>query len=370
MADPILPQPLNDYIRSTVFGSPNSAIGDNIFGLNLSGSPAALPISKENRGFLFFTRPQLNMQLDNIRNYRKFAPYTSRDPNSMQTAIRCLLDPRLQAGYKLHSNKQQGSDSDYRGVEPLLCNLVDPFNAFIPLLTNNAISSSGWPDQIVPVHRSDPGLYNEVQSMPDGSVRIADNRTIDISFRNSKGNPILHMIYVWNMYMSLTFEGLLMPYLDMIAEREFDFNTRIYRITLDKDKRYVSMLMATGASFPSNLPIGMFGDFNIEKPFNEQVKEFTVKFESDGVDFMDDIIAWEFNEAVKIHNTYMKDEHRDSYMQKLIPVEFDLFIHRYYPRINLDTGEFERWVFRNQYIDRMKRLKTMFPSLPNKLKVE
>lgn len=369
MAEPILPQPLNDYIRSTVFGSPNSAIGDNIFGLNLSGSPAMLPIAKENRGFLFFTRPQLNMQLDNIRNYRKFSGLATTDPNRLQTAIRCLLDPRLQAGYKLPLGRS-GNGADFGSIEPLNCNLVDPYNAFIPILTNNAISSSGWPDQTVPVHRSDPGLYNEVQAMVDGSVRIAGSNTIDVSFRNSKGNPILHMIYVWNTYMSLCHEGILMPYLDMIAERELDYNTRIYRITLDKDKRFVSMLMATGASFPSNLPIGMFGDFNIEKPFNEQVKDFSIKFESDGVDFMDDIIALEFNEAVKIHNPYMTDTNRDGYMQKLIPVEYDLFMHRYYPRINLDNGEFERWVFRNQYIDRMSRLKTMFPALPNKLTVE
>lgn len=363
MADPILSQPLNDYIRSTSYGSPNSAIGDNIFGLNLSGSPTMLPSSKENRGFLFFTRPQLNMQLDNIRNYRKFSAYCTTDPNRLHTAIRCLLDPRLQAGYALPSSKK-GTGNGYRAVEAMNCNLVDPFNSFLSFLTNNAIAASGWPDQVVPVHRSDPGLFNEVQTMPDGSVRIAGSNTIDVTFRNSKGNPILHMIYVWNTYMSLCHEGILMPYLDMIAEREFDFNTRIYRITLDKDKRYVSMIMATGASLPSNLPIGMFGDFNIEKPFNDQVKDFTIKFESDGVDFMDDILAWEFNETVCIHNTFMTDENREQYMQKLTPMEFDMFSHRCYPRINLDTGEFERWTFRELYVDRLERLRDGFRAVP------
>jgi len=361
MTQPILNQTLNEYIRTTVNGSPNSAIGENLYGLNLSGSPAMLPASRENRGFLFFTRPQLNLQLDNIRNFRKFAAYTTTDPNRLQTAIRCLLDPRLQAGYKLPNNRS-GKPGDLRGVDPQACNLVDPFNGFIPILTNNAIAASGWPDQVVPLYQSDPGLYNERQTMVDGSVRIANTNTIDVTFRNSRGNPILHMIYVWNLYTSLVFEGLLIPYPDMIAEREIDYNTRIYRITLDKDKRYVSMIMATGASVPSNLPIGMFGDFNIEKPFNEQVRDLSIKFESDGVEFMDDILAWEFNQVSIIHNVYMSDRNRDDYMQKLVPWEFDLFMHRYYPRIDLQTGEFERWVFREHYVNRMKRIKEMFPN--------
>lgn len=67
----------------------------------------------------------------------------------------------------------------------------------------------------------------------DGKVRNCENFDISANFRNVRGDPIVYLLYVWAMYMAEVFEGRLVPYLDMIPNNRIDYNTRIYRMTLD-----------------------------------------------------------------------------------------------------------------------------------------
>jgi hypothetical protein len=45
--------------------------------------------------------------------------------------------------------------------------------------------------------------------------------------RNTRGDPIVYLFYVWAFYQSLVFQGLMVPYPDYIVHNRLDYNTRI-----------------------------------------------------------------------------------------------------------------------------------------------
>lgn len=330
----VVPHSLDDYFQSTPIGSLDKAIGNNFYGINHRQIESAVPTNKELSGFTFFVRPQLNLQKDNIRNYRQFAPLLNEMELSIQRIIRCTLDPRLMAGYTFNKSRK---------VSPLNCPAVNNNSPFISILTNNLNSISGWPDITLPTFSSVPGLFNEVHTMADGIVRNFESFTVDTSFRNTRADPILYMFYVWLHYVSCVVEGRLVPYPDFITENEMDYTSRIFRIVLDKDRQKVTKIFSTQA-FPISVPTSAFADFNKERPYNEQNKDITIRWTCMGFETYDDILIREFNEIVKIFSPDMEDAYRSKNMIKLEPSVAQLFNHRGLPRIDPNTHEMEWWV--------------------------
>lgn len=334
MSESIVPYSLDDYFKSSSIGPLDKAIGNNLYGLNHMQTPGAVPSNKDVYGLTFFVRPQLNLQADNIRNYRKLSHLLNQVETSVQRYVRCMLDPRLIHGYTFNNHT----------IPTIRCPLVDNANSFIPVLTNNLVSISGWPDLAVPTFTSDPGLYREQYSQVDGIVNNYESYQLTATFRNTKGDPILYMFYVWLHYMSCVFEGRMSPYIDMITENEIDYMTRIYRITLDQQKKTVTKIIACGAAFPLSDPIGSFGDFNIEHPYNDQNKEIPIRFQCLGFECFDDILVKEFNDSIQIFNGGMRDGVREGRMFKLEKDITHLFKYKAYPRIEPNTYELEWWV--------------------------
>lgn len=337
----IVPHSLDDYFQSTPIGSLDKAIGDNLYGINHGQVPSAVPSNKDLAGFTFFVRPQLNMQTDNIRNIRQMAALLNNQPLSIQNYVRCMLDPRQQTGYKFNNTK----------VSPRDCPVVDDMSPFITVLTNNINSISGWPDVTVPVYTSTPGLFNETQSMVDGLARNFEAFSVDASFRNTRGDPILYLFYIWLHYMALVFEGKLVPYLDMITENEIDYNTRIFRITLDRQRNKITKIFSTIA-VPVSVPTSAFADYNSERPYLDQNRDITIRFQCNGFETFDDILIKEFNNTVQIFAPDMKDQYRDRNMIKLLPALQPMFKNRGLPRIDPATYELEWWVTRDLFDSR------------------
>lgn len=336
---PAVPYSLDDYFQTTPVGSIDRAIGNNVYGINHRQIHAAIPINKDSYGLTFFVRPQLNMQGDNIRNVRLFYPLLTDNALSVQMFVRCSLDPRILLGYGGGRLIQQS----------MQCPIVDNTQAFIPILTNNLNSISGWPDITAPTFSSKSGLYEEVYSQVDGVVRNYTSYDIDATFRNIKGDPIIYLFYIWLHYMSLVFEGLLVPYPDYIVSNRLDYNTRIYRLVLDQEKRYVKKIAATGVSFPVSVPVGQFFDYTNEKPYNDQSKDITIRFRCLGAQYMDDILIYEFNKTVSIFNPNMRDGVRESSYKLIPPSLLVYFNHRGYPRINPNDYAMEWWIDSNTY---------------------
>ena len=353
---------LDQILTNLPIGSISRSIGNSLYGLNMRGTLPLLPMNKDRYGYIFFTRPQLNMHELNINNHRAFYALLTDNPVSYQYYIRMMLDPRLAINNGLYSP------------------FVDNLNPFIPVLTNTAVSMSGWPDITVPTYTSDAGNYGQEYSYTDGTINHYETFDLDVSLRNMRGSPLIYLFYVWLTYQSMVNEGILNPYPDMITENEIDYMTRIYRIVTDSTNRYVRFIACTGASFPLNTPTGSIFDYNIDTPYNMQNKEINIRFRCMGFRALEDIVKLEFNETLGIFNQDLRklvehdidpntpDEAKarddDSLLYKapgsnyikipysLAQTAFDSVAdskffnlnYRAYPYINLQTSELEWWV--------------------------
>lgn len=320
---------LDDFFDYTqTVNDTSKAIANNMYGVNNMMTPSPVPVSKDHYGYAFFTRPQLNLATKNLRNVRKLYSYLTQKDASVHRYIRMMLDPRL------------------RYTENLTCPFIDNEMAFIPVLTNNLENMSGWPDIVAPTFNSPEGLRREQWGIVDGSTDIYNAFSIDCSFKNTKDEPIILMMQLWTNYQALVYEGLLSPYNDMIVENEIDYNTRIYRLILDETKTYVKKMSATGSSMPVVDPVGKFYDYQRNENYNMQNKQISLRFESFGAEYNDDILALEFNMTGGIFNSEIRNmiNGKPHNLEKVPVGLLGLFNYRCYPYINLDTLELEWYV--------------------------
>lgn len=331
---------IDDLFAAHGIGSLDKAIGLNSAGINISQSPRPIPRSKEHQGYVFFTRPQLNMQSDNLRNVREVRDLVSGNPLTEEYKVRCLLDPRLGAGYR-YLNTQA---PEYRTP------LVDNELAFIPFLTNNCNTLTGWPEEVMTFQTSKPDVYGGVKTQPNGSILISGKYTLSGNFRNVYGDPLIKLMHYWMFYMSaVSTYGTLRPYPDMEAYDYVDSNTRIYRIILDPLKEKVSRIYACGAALPSANAISASADYNRETPYSDQTKDLNISFECDGMIIMDPILIYTFNGTVEAFCPGMREENRERAMVKLSKLTIPFFDALAYPRINPDNNDFEWWVKKETY---------------------
>lgn len=319
----------------------------NVYGINHRQTPLAIPQNKDHYGLTFFTRPQLNMRSSNLRQNRLFTKLLTTEELSYFRMIRNTLDPRLDSAY----------GTGVPGLERITCPLVDPQQAFIPIFTNSLLNISGWPDIRLDTFTSKAGPYKEEWSIVDSLAVNYSAYDLTASFRNSKGDPITMMLYIWEHYMSNVFEGTLSPYPDFLINNEIDYNTRIYRLVLDATKRYVVRIAACGASFPYAAPYSAIFDYDSTKPYHEGSNEFQVPFKCMGAIYDDDILIRAFNQVVGYFNKSMAVK----YIHDLpgpavtkVPFEYlDIFNNRGYPRINPATRELEWYVTTSYYNDKL-----------------
>lgn len=351
----LLPGSIDDYLQDSSLGTINTAIGNNFYGFNHRQMPTPIPMNKDSVGYAFFVRPQLNMQTDNLRNSRIMTPLLTYNMASYQAIVRCTLDPRMVSGYPVASSGG-GEGGNGQDMKYLNCPLIDNQQAFIPFLSNQLKSLTGWPDMQLPTSNPKGGAYQEEHLMVDGIVQNYTSYDIEATFRNVKGDPVMALFFAWEHYISAVFEGVLMPYPDMLIENEIDYMTRIYRITLDPQKNKVQKIAATGVSFPTSLPMGAAFDFSSEKPFHDANGDITIRFKCLGAQYQDDILIYEFNKTVQIFNPSMRPENlaRDMIM---IPEEMlNILNHRGYPRINPNTYELNWFLQQSYYNQRIKDL--------------
>ena len=332
-----------DFIsRLNGYGSLTSAQTNNLKGINinLNGSPA--PANKDTHGITFFTRPDLNLSYDNLGSDRMLSPLLSEELNSMARALRCMLDPR-----------QEKSG--------LRSSISDPRQAFLPVLTNNLVSMSGWPDMTVDTYTSKEGVYKEAYSMVDGTTHIFNTFDITANFRNIQGDPITFLFAIWVRYASLVYDGTLVPYFDNILENTIDYQSRIYRLVMDESFTYVQKIAACGAAFPMASPLGAAFNYSDEGNYNTENDQISIPFRCIGANYIDPILVKEFNQTVSMHNLNMSDGNRSSLMVKIGAREsygtygsigsslLNLLTHKLYPRIDPFTMELEWWAPKDEY---------------------
>ena len=328
-------------------GSLDQAITNNLYGINQQGVKGLLPENRDSYGFVFFTRPALNLSTVNIRNVRKLYSLLTTQPVSLHRFVRNMLDPRLAVtkseslleGIIKTSDVQSGTELEQFLLTRITCPMVDENNGFIPILTNLITKCDGWPDTVIPTFTTKEGMRREQWGMADGSIDIYESWDMNTSFRNIRDEPLILLFDTWLKYMTYVYEDLMSPYMDFIAENEIDYNTRIYRLVLDESKLFVKKIAACGAAFPLNVPNGQFFDYDIASKYNDNTREIPIRWKCFGAEYNDDILVKEFNEVNCIFNSdYRKYIYED--YSPLIEVPFNMlkyFNYRSYPYIDPQT---------------------------------
>lgn len=325
---------IGEIYRSSGLSGFDNGMVDTFQGINIQGRNGTVPINRENHGFTFFTRPVLNLSDGNIVVDRVMQGLSTGDEFSIPRAIRNILDYRTAS------------------VDNIVSRIVDRSNPFIPLLSNNLISLTGWRDYVNQTTSSQPGLYRETFTYVDDIPHDYEDWDATANFRSISGDPISYLFYIWGRYMALAREGSLMPYADFIKYRELDYNTRIYRILTDVTRRRVTRIGASGAGFPLNSPIGNIMNFTgdgSETPFQTASDQVSISFKNSGTIYYDSALVHDFNWLVKTWNRYMRDDYRAHNMVKLEPNEYAILNYLAYPLIDEGTMMLDWYVPIDKY---------------------
>lgn len=313
---------INDRVRSSGFARPYNAIGEVYYGIDHRNAGSSFQKNTDHQGLTLFTRPRLNLSYNNVRADRVLMPLLTQDPLSKYRAIGAMLDPRFEG------------TSD----------LVDPRQAFMPLLSNTLISLSGFPDVTLNTYTSTEGMRKEAYSMVDDVAEINNTYDITATFANIKGDPITDLFYLWARYQGNVYSGIMDPYPEMIIMNEIDYQTRIWRLILDSTKRYVKKIGCANAAFPLASPLGASFNYSNDKPYSDENDQISIPFRCIGAEYQDPILYAEFNRTVVDRNPAMRDGTRQDSYRKLKPNELNANNFQGYPRIEPTTKELEWWV--------------------------
>lgn len=246
------------------------------FGVN------ALMPNHEVVGYTFITRPKLNLSTTSLRQDRILSMIETADPFTLPFAIRCYLDTYYTNRIDMQALIQQ-------------CPFFNEESPFIIPLTNNLVSSSGWPDPVLETETTDGGFFSEDLTFVKGSDRL--NRTYDITmtFRDIQGGFILALLYIWLRFIELVVRGDTVAYPEDIEARRICYTCSIYRFVLDPSRRYITKWAKATGCFPKTVPIGNVFNFGEREHFIHSAMQYSVPFVVNKVEIMDPIIFRDFN---------------------------------------------------------------------------
>lgn len=326
-----------DRIAQNIGQVPRDKMFGNVaYGMNILGRNAPVPLNTENNGYTFFTKPLFNLSYDNCMVNRRLSMLLREDVHSIERLVRCTLDPWSQQS----------------GENPIQSAYVDPLSPFIPVLSNNLISLTGWPDFRMNLSTTTAGVYRDQMAYIDDVPYQYETYTLQGTYRNIEGDPITLMHLMWGMAAGLGKEGRTMPYPELALLKERDYDTRIYRLIMDQTRTFVTRIFATGAATPENAPTGEIANFTgdgSETGASVISTQLNFSYRCNGVDMYDHILIYEFNTLQADFNPMMEDDRREQFMQLLMPWEKMYFNYRAYPRINPANMELEWWVPKDYY---------------------
>lgn len=341
--DDKIDQALVRRAQAVALGDPEVALESAFYGINIKAHTAMTPMNQESSGLVFFTRPDLNLTDANCATDRYLANLLTTDDTTFQSAIRAMLDPRGQ------------TERAPSGREPYAKSmLVDPLNPFMPLLTNTCKSLTGWPDPIMDTYVSTPGRRQEVYGIADGNYKIYNQFDLTGTFKNIPYDPVRQMFDVWCMYQSNIVRGKTFPHIKNILARRIDYQTRCWRLILDKSRTYVTRIGAVGAAHPLVTDIGKIFDYESERTLVDS-PDVVMQFKCYGAMYNDPLLLKMFNELIFQYNPALREkESREKLYVKLNPNEWSMFNHSAYPLIGEDTDdknprEMQWWTLKEDY---------------------
>lgn len=294
---------------------------------------------RKGMGYVFITRPWLNLSYNNMASYRRLMNLYDDNLNSIASWARLTLDPR------------QGLSRTNRDTT-----LLDVYNPWIPLLTNTMATCSGWPDKSLDFKTSDPGRLKEVSTIVTGTSRQYESFPLNMEFRNLIGSPLGLMFSGWLDYMGEAHSEDVVPYEDALVKNYKDYDVGIWRIVLDSTSRRVTDIAWT-IGFPVVDANGADLNFDRSKPFQEDNQDYNVTFQCDTLYHNDPILPSLFNTvsgaldpnfAASSDPSYLGGVDRSYYVKITTMAERNLFMDLR-PWINTETMELEYYVRKSEY---------------------
>lgn len=356
---------LDQIVRDTGYGSMSTINYLTLSGFNyLRHGQQLVHNNRDNMGYVFFTRPILNLTYDNLSNVSSMVRLRNAPPMSIEAMVRGLLDPWGQNGFMNQgNNKGNAKTADQISKDAQTCPLVNRYNPFIPIMSNTLTSLTGFKDLSLNTYTSKAGAHNEQWAMADGFFYKTEAFELSSSFRNIEGDPISLLIETWLKYMAACRqENEMFPYPCFVEEREFDYNTRIYRFVMDHTRKYIQKFCATIA-FPISLSYGNTFNYSYDKNFIDSNAEISVSWQCVGTDYNEPVLVYEFNNLVAMYCPdlaidYTRYDTKTNslvvkgmeYWQKLQDNEKNRGLFMAIPLINHVTYELEWWIPKTHYV--------------------
>ena len=332
-------------------GDTRKSLTNTLMGFNHRISTPTTPKNKERGGYTFFTRPDLNLNYANLKESRRLLQFAEAPMNSSERAILAMLDP-------LCPLTSPDGQTNYLGND---CHNQIPFDnkqAFIPVLSNRLTALSGFPDNTLDFFTSEQGLKREQWSMVDSHYAANFSYTLSATFNNLEGDIITQLLTTWLESCSRLYDGSFIPRTRNIIQNEICYQTRIYRLVMDENLKYVTKIGAANLATPMNDNLGAVMSFNSEELISTTSDQVNIQFQCDGATYLDPILIEEFNEVVGMFNPSMlaDPKYPDEFVPlggydviKLKSYELDYFNNYGYPHINRQTRELTWWVMRDTY---------------------
>lgn len=351
---------INDIGRRNGLGSLNSTTQSMLRGINITGKGNAAPINQDHQGFVFFTRPHLNLSTPNLLGIRKLhfllQDADGERANTIGHAIRTLLDPGF--------NRLWGVDPSEAGdvgFQP--SNSIDNSFAFIPILSNNLLTLSGWPDEVVEYFDSPEGIAKEVYGHADMRAPFYGTFDLSASFDNTEGDLITTLLSVVREYMGNVKTGDMLPYPYYNVQNIIDYNTRIYRLVTNASKTRLQKIACTGASMFGSVPTGAAFNYDSSRVLSNDNANIGTSFKCYGAMYNDPMIIKMFNKTVSRFKPAMlevqertaisgDDSIYNKFTKNMVRITNDLlplFNYMGYPYINDATYEIEWWLEKSRY---------------------
>lgn len=273
-------------------GLPNELLTNALSGFNHRIVTQSLPQHRELQGYVFITRPDINLSEDNIANSRFFSWLASKPVDSVEFSILAALDPECPL---TNPHKRRGMPTDARIP-------FDNLQAFTPILTTQLRSLSGFPDQTLDVWMSPEGAFREQYGMVDSVYEVNNAFTLNATFNNCIGDPV--MLYVRGImeYSSGVRRGLFKPKTYNQVSRRIDYQSRIYVFKFDPTGRRVINWGAAMVAWPMNDNEGSLLNYQADRSIVDDTREVNIQFQCIGARYRDPLLFETFNETVAMFN--------------------------------------------------------------------
>ncbi len=318
-------------LSSLTYDKIDKSYGSGLYGLGRYEDNLFRESPADHKGFVFFTRPMMNMSRNNLTRDRILNSLLVDTEDSVENYVRSMFDPRLYID------------------ENLNCSLADPLSPFIPVLTNNIMSLTGHQDVSVDSYTTPAGVRKQQYNLLDGTDDLYGVYDLNVTYKNTYEDAVVMLFTAWIRYVTRCKEGIVSPYRKFIAKRIIDHQSRIFRLIMTEDKKYVKRIGASGPIVPDVNAVGKYYDYNRDTIYNDQIKTHSIKFKVNGMEYNDPILLQEFNKTVGAFNPMIRGINAGKSassmgLRKLSSLEEISNDNRGYCRINLQTKELEWYV--------------------------